>query len=389
MSWERLSLLSSICFDGVKPQTGDNKIPEITSVEWEDLVQFAIESHLAPLLHQAVTNTDHGIPKKAFLILENARNQVLARNIRLQQSFKWMLHELNLKGIPVVPLKGIYSSEKHYRDISLRHLSDIDILVKKENAEALLTLVKASGWKVESAIFHSDLVERELEKAHPYTFVKDGIMIELHTHLYDRKHGARLSEAELWSHAQEEVFLGGVIHQFEPEMLLQHWCLHLEKHIAVFDVKMASFWDIKLLLDDAKDFRWDRFRQLCKVYDCESAAYSVLHLCRTYWHMQIPNNVCAKKESLEKKFLWCLENNSNKDFKHEEKRLLFNLNKLGKLKSPKEKVLFVFRFLFPKKEFMMDRYGTNSSISVFPLYFLRPILLALKLTRAVYTKLIG
>ncbi|TNF29031.1 MAG: hypothetical protein EP314_03195, partial [Bacteroidetes bacterium] len=213
----------------------------------ELFLKMCIGTHLAPIVHDRIKDNSH-VPESMIEALANTRNQVLVRNMRLYDAFRWFLTEMNARQIPVIPLKGIYAAEKLYKDISLRHLSDIDLLLRAENVKEVVDLMQMHHWQIEKAEAHSELVQQEFEVAHPYTFYKNGVTIELHTHLYDRKIGADISIPSLWAHSAEETFLGKSIRQFEPEMLLQHWCLHLYKHLNGHEVKMLSFWDIRLLL---------------------------------------------------------------------------------------------------------------------------------------------
>lgn len=364
---------------------GRSIVPE--AVDENRFLQFATSSYLAPLFHESLKEK---LPETSEVLgtLDNTRNQVLVRNMRLYEAFNWFLAEMNERGIPIIPLKGIYAAEKLYGDVSLRHLSDIDVLIKWENVSEVVELMEQNAWGIKAAKSHSDLVDRELEVAHPYTFFKNGVTIELHTHLYDLKHGAEINEEALWSHAREETFIKGGIHQFEMEFLLQHWCLHLHKHLIGHEVKMLSFWDIKLLLKETKSFDWHRFERLCKQYSCTKETFGVLFLCSKYWGVQVPDKCKLPDSTLELKFLQFLESKPKTATKMAEHRLSANLRRVGKLESPQQKMIFLIRYVFPQREFMHQCYGVRSDRSILLWYFYRPIELATKLVLALGGKLV-
>ncbi|MGB0367800.1 MAG: nucleotidyltransferase domain-containing protein [Flavobacteriales bacterium] len=369
--------------------SGGKKIDEnlISSVEnWEELGRLAVETHLAPIVHKAIEDFD-AVPKPSQNFLSNARNQVLIRNIRLYDAFKWLLKELNARSIPIIPLKGIYAAEKIYGDISLRHLSDIDILVHTKHASVICNLMKEAGWQVKEATAHSDMVEQELEAAHPFSFLKNGMVIELHTHLYNRKNGAQISSEDLWEYAHEEPFLGGTIQQFEKEFLLQHWCLHLHKHLVGREVKMISFLDIHLLLEQQHDFDWKRFESLCKQYKCTQESLSVLWLCSRYWGIQLPEKYTFPDKELEAKFWGFLSQETRTPERQAEFQLSSVLRRMGKLNGNRQKLIFLFRFVFPKQGFMRNRYNVAPHQSLALWYIYRPFGLFQKLLVAASSKL--
>lgn len=351
-------------------------------------LKLCTATHLAPIVHEKLTHVN-GVTSTVLESLANTRNQVLVRNMRLYTAFQWFMTEMNGRSIPVIPLKGIYAAEKLYKDISLRHLSDIDLLIRPENVKEVVDLMGMNNWQIKKAEAHSDLSQRELEVAHPYTFYKDGVTIELHTHLYDRKIGADISIPSLWGHSSEETFSGKSICQFEPEMLLQHWCLHLHKHLNGHEVKMLSFWDIRLLLAQNTAFDWKRFEVLCQQYKCTHQAFGVLYLCAKYWDVDVPEACMQQDSELEFKFLQFLERKPKTAARMAEFRLSANLKRMQRLETLPQKVTFLVRYIFPKKEFMHQNYNIRSGGSVVMWYAYRPLELTAKLCLALGKKFLN
>lgn len=355
--------------------------------DWDKLLKLSIDTHLAPIVHESLHGSND-VPETVADSLSSARNQVLAMNMRLYAVFEWFLQEMNSKGIPIIPLKGIYAAEKLYGDIGLRHLSDIDVLVKREHVQSVVEIMQRHGWNIKEAKSHSDLIERELEVAHPYTFYQNGVVIELHTHLYDHKHGALIPTDELWEIAHEESFLSGTIYQFDTPMLLQHWCLHLHKHLLGHEVKMVSFWDIRLLLEKHQGFNWKRFKELCNKYSCEEEVFQVLGLCHKYWNTAIPDEFQMYSKQVDAHFIQFLGDASKRPSKQSELRLSLNLKRFNKLDNPWQKLVFLLRFIFPKQEFIRQCYQVPLDRSISIWYVYRPVELGVKLLMALYSKLL-
>jgi hypothetical protein len=384
-----LSMTSNLDFLHGLCDSNSAALKEAIGIDQEQrFVEFAAATYLAPLYHELLKNENlESVPILASL--ENARNQVLVRNMRLYKVFEWFLVEMNKREIPMIPLKGIYAAEKLYGDIGLRHLSDIDVLVKEQNTEEVVHLMEANGWQVKKAISHSGFSEQTFKKKHPYSFSLNGVIMELHTHLYDTKYGAQVTANEIWSRTHTKAFLNGTIHQFDPQFLLQHWCNHLFKHLSVENVKMLSFWDIRLLTEQEPAFDWQKFHQLCTQYNCQKQCFSILWLSAKYWGVSVPEACQAQNSELEARFLHFLNAEIKSSSESAELRLSSNLTRIRKLDEFSEKLRFLARYIFPKKAFMHQNYNVHPDNSVSILYVYRPIELSVKLILALWKKFTG
>lgn len=360
------------------------------SINWEKFQELAIGTHLAPILHKSLPNSIpiDDIPTSIKSTLSNTYNQVLVRNVVFQQAFRELLSLSSKNQIPLVPLKGIYLSEAIYRDLGLRHLSDIDVLLKTEHLDMVCGLMNNVGWEIESVISHSKFEDEKFAQAHPKTLVKGGIRIELHTHLYSEGQGAKVSAEQLWDDVHMEEFLGFEIYQFSNELLLQHLCLHLDKHMFGSGVKVLSFCDIREFLAARPEFDWKRFEELAERYKCKMQVSQILYLCHKYWGINVPailRTVSESKVDIESRF-WSYVNGDaitvSKVMHSKLNRKSRNLNELDSLG---EKVRFLWGFVFPKEEFMRKNYHVAEGDWLLPWYAYRPI----ELTAQTITAILG
>ncbi len=347
-------------------------------VDWELFNDKATGSHLAPLLYRSIAEHPFGIvPEKTKTHLRNTYNQVLAFNIVIQQVFIDFVGQLNNAQIPVIPLKGIYLSEAVYKDIGLRHLSDIDLLIKTDDLEKICDIFSKQGWEVQVAMVQSQIAGRKFRNAHPCVLIKNKVRIELHTRLYNSGSGIKISTADLWNDTFQEQFLGLEIQQFSNELLLQHLCLHLHKHLMGSEFKIVSFCDIREFLRLKRAvFDWGRFDDYSIKHQCKNQIAEVLHICHTIWKMDIPPNVRkvhSNTQEIESRFWDFMRDTSPKKTSGLEDSFEMLRKKLKLLDSKQEKLQFLMGFVFPKTEFMRERYGISHRIWLLPLYIYRPI----------------
>ncbi|MCF8275346.1 MAG: nucleotidyltransferase family protein [Flavobacteriales bacterium] len=355
--------------------------------DWNLLVTRAIGSHIAPILFQTLSeeSTKALVPPGVLSKFSNLQNQVLVRNMRLQQVFLEMLDLLNEAQIPVVPLKGIYLSEKVYRNLSLRHLSDIDVLIKKEHLQRVCELMQQRGWDAKWAQGYSKTEAEHFAKAHPCTLVKNGMQIELHTHLYDGNQGAKITSIELWTKTEPEDFLGFYIHQFSPELLAQHLCLHLHKHLFGPDMKLLSFCDIREFLLQHPEFDWKYFGDLCMKYDCAEPVSQVLFVCQKYWHVVLPAEFSLGQFDFyeaDQRFVNHYTGRHADRAVYHEARMTTIQRRITSLDSSTERIAVVFGIIFPDATFMRSLYRLPEGQWLWPWYIYRPMQLSYKLALA-------
>lgn len=348
-------------------------------------LDLAVRTHLAPLIHENLKGTKN-IPEDFNSKLGNIRNQVLVRNIRLYGAFDQMLQLFNQESIQVIPLKGIYAADRLYQDLGLRHLSDIDILVRRENLDSICKLMQDQGWNVVKAISHSQLEAEKFEPAHPFTLVKDGISVELHTHLYSKGSGMEIPEDDLWNHAHQQAFRRGSIFQFEKPMLLQHWCLHLYKHLKGHEVKLVSFVDIHLILKRMSPMEMYSFWKLCDAYGCTDICSSILKIYSVHWGIgvsSIPPANDPMYHELETSFLAFVKGSV---LKHRLNSRLGKVLAQSRSMEPSKRTEFILRYVFPNAAFMRKQYQLNGSTWLLPWYLFRFSELSVKLLKVFMVK---
>ncbi len=114
-------------------------------LDWDYLLQIGKTHGLAPLLYYHLNRIDHNhrIPQSIMDQLHTIYYSNLIRNLLLYEELRGVLKSFEEKGIPVVALKGIVLAEFVYKNVALRPMADVDLLVQKRNlSEITKTLFK-------------------------------------------------------------------------------------------------------------------------------------------------------------------------------------------------------------------------------------------------------
>lgn len=97
---------------------------------------FYQTGHLtAFLLELEKISNDKGVPSETIKVLEKIYYSNLARNMLLYDELSKVLSAFKTAEIDVIVLKGVFLAEQIYKNIGLRPMSDIDLLVKEKDLQ--------------------------------------------------------------------------------------------------------------------------------------------------------------------------------------------------------------------------------------------------------------
>jgi hypothetical protein len=213
------------------------------------------------------------------------RNQ--ARNTRIYHELALVLQRFRRENIPVIVLKGAYLAEAVYRDVAVRPMVDVDLLIRKADLDRGEAALRKGGYR-------SDAQSRPFWEAEQYHFVYGqpalGLVIELHWHLLEPVRAAAIDIDQLWNRAQGVRIAGVDTLTLSPEDQVSYLGLHLLKH--QFDASLVAFCDVaELLRQSGEQLQWDRIRQRARDWQMQKALYLALWLARYWLGAPVPDEV--------------------------------------------------------------------------------------------------
>ena len=257
--------------------------------EWTALIEMAARQGVAPLLYQRLkAPTMAGrIPDRVLDRLRGWYLNTAAFNVRLYEELRVLLLALRTAGIPVLVLKGAYLAMNVYRNIALRPMSDIDILVPRTAARDALKVLKDA---------HYELLAPATEEAIPWAG-KDMVLrkeghhfpVEVHWTLTDKE--IRVNMDEWWERFQTIQMDGIEAGVLSPEDFLLHVCLHASYHHS-FNMSLMTLCDIAVLVDQSwRELDWDRFCQYTIRYQWGKGVYLILRLAKDWVGANVPSEI--------------------------------------------------------------------------------------------------
>lgn len=353
-------ILSAIKINPSKEELGQMDQFLTLIKDWEYLAKTAIEGGIGPLIFKKLPLLENAklVPEPTRKNLHHSYLKTLTRSLVLYEHFQNISQTLSSENIPAIALKGIYLSESLYKDIGLRQLSDIDLLVKEGDGQKCLEILSELGYKPHN-LKKSNFFEVNTETVHFAPMVLNGVFVETHVKLHKKSESYHVDIKELWNNALRTEIKNSPIYVMDDDHLLIHICIHLDKHFRTGHLQLTCYCDVTNILCEFKDrINWKRVEELCSTYHCTNNVFKHLILSNAYIKAPLPNDIILKYKSLL--------NKEASDFfiKHLRRKSIdlyfnttpHNIDNIKQVKGFKNKMVYVFHDTFPPKDFMIKQY---------------------------------
>lgn len=205
-------------------------------LQWKEFLSSAFWHGVAPLVYRNLIELPESliVPPEVIEQLKEAYYATLARNMLLYAELERVLESFHEEGIEVILLKGVALAKTVYTDIGTRPMSDIDIMVRRED------LLRAEGRLSELGyVFHggnSPEWWRENYCHIGYIRPEQSVKIELHWHITSKTDIERIHDPGsgvpegLWEKAYHREPFRDNVRVLSPKDALHHLCIHFLKH---------------------------------------------------------------------------------------------------------------------------------------------------------------
>lgn len=178
---------------------------------------------LLPLVYR---NVKHSLPPRFQIQVKSVHHEYWAENQKRLGRLEELLPWFEADGIPTLLLKGMALSILHYRDMALRPMSDLDILVPEERAPEIVRRLLTEGWTFDSFL-PSALTNRYFYRhTHAISFTHpDFGALDLHWHVLAEA-TFRGADQPFWSGSVPLTAKTIQTRALNPTDQLLHACVH-------------------------------------------------------------------------------------------------------------------------------------------------------------------
>ena len=259
---------------------------------WHQVLEIALRHGVAPLLHRALQSGGalDELPEPVRTRLKEERHATALLNLRKYGEFRRIVQALSERDIPLIALKGLHLADIVYRDISLRPMSDLDILVPRPDVERAIAALQSIEYGFEADVSGAApgmLDEKcNIGLAHR----RLGLWLEIHWTLAESGACYTPPMDEVWRSAVPGRLGDTDVAVMSPEFLLLHVCAHLAcNHVFGFDLRALC--DIAEIAREGPD--WEVVADLGQRHGWTRGVAAALRLARDHLGAEIPAQALA------------------------------------------------------------------------------------------------
>ncbi len=267
-----------ICFDAERI---DN-IRELSELDWNGVVENAIDHGVSPFIWHHIKPFAQalGIPRS----VNNKFSNLYLRSVGKGEVIRNQLHSLlqlfEQNGFPVIVVKGAYLADKVYQDFSIRPMTDIDILIKPEDAHSVENTLLASGY---GALKSTS--EPISSNHYIYKPICNGVRVEVHIDLRSRDNDRSFDINDIWRRSVVATIVGCKARALGLEDLILYQCYHHSKHLFKH-FGLRSLCDLALIIKhNAGNINWELLAERSKEWHAENSVYLSMELLNKYFHI--------------------------------------------------------------------------------------------------------
>jgi len=384
-----------------------DQIKKLISLQlnWEKILESASWHGIAPLIYHNLKNLEENklIPPEVMERLKTDHHRNIGKNLYFYAGLCDILKAFRENGIKVIVLKGAALAQTVYGNIALRPMSDIDLLVKKEDLPYAEKIMFDLGYRFEGDKPREWYIENHFHLG--YFHPEKTILVEVHWHIGRPSHPSQIAITDTgiierwWERARTVEISGMKTLVLCPDDLLFHLSLHFIKHRFIsggfkgpFTSKGAliQLCDIFQILKHYKsEFNWDRLQQEAEEHEIASLISTTLYLLGEIMDFDdIFNDAFRvfKLQSFDKelvrligKRIFIIEDSTPGSFMQ-----ALVEDKFG------DQAKSLLRTLFPHRNVLSKRYSLPlSSKKLYFYYLIRPFTLLLRYRRLLWRSLIS
>ena len=343
-----------------------NRIRSLVAVinDWNYFMNLANEHGVAALVwHNLEKFQLHsGIPEEVVTYLRNTWMISLSRNIFNIESMGEALRVLNADNIKTVILKGLALENSVYGSSGLRQMSDIDILINRDECIKARNILISNGYESlpVKSFFHELIIG--YSGKHLPSLIKNGTSVEIHHELFGE--GKNILTKILYDSSYEVEIKGEKAWFPQPQIFFLYLVRHLCVHEMNNESQLRLYTDLIVLIEKYNE---EILNDNLLKYAPEAGMSEILawHLepLRDMWGVSFPgwlNDFVDKWHNQEfiNKFFFFLrspKNNPPVD------KPGFYRHIIRDIPGFHHKVLYVLGDLFPSISFMKNRYKCKST----------------------------
>ena len=246
----------------LRANTADAVDTPSTQAAYNAFAHDVCDVGLAALFLERASALGIELPRHIRDRLRDHGSRVAAFNLNALDALEHVLLAFNRAGVPVMLLKGSALLHTIYTEPGLRPMSDLDLLIRPEDARAAMTALEQAGCRRGFELLREDFFPKYYCEVEFITGTRRPVRIDLHARPFHPMRLSRVMPDDALFEDARTVRVGEATALVPcPESML----IHLAGHAAFHGCsRLIWIYDLKRLIEWAgDDFDWDRFVERC------------------------------------------------------------------------------------------------------------------------------
>jgi hypothetical protein len=236
------------------------------SVDYSRLFSVCREQNLIAIAFCVIKNSQNKniVPQNIYKDFEDTFYETIIRYDMQSKIITELDKVLSDNGINHIFFKGAHI-RKLYPVPEARAMSDIDILIEQDNRDKVKALLLSSGFEIKNS------------NGPVYDYVKDNVLIEMHTKIISGKVGSSNAEncfLDAISHADFTTYSGTL----EPDYHLAYLITHIAHHFWFYGAGIKMILDLAVFQSSYK-INYDNLMDKMKEIGLADFAKTILSVC--------------------------------------------------------------------------------------------------------------
>lgn len=379
MSWREEDRFLLYCCRA-EDERAKNKLigEERKDIDWNYFLKKARENAVSAIVYFRLNKNKSDFPDIPQEILEELKSDYYmnaTKNTLLFEELGRALEAFKKSGLPVIALKGAALAETAYGNLALRPMTDIDLLVRKEDLLRVDEELKRLGYRAsDRSVNDVDFSATYLMTLDYRSHLPNSPSFHIHWHFVNssipnESYIRHIQMEDIWKDAEKAI-----ISDVETLVMAPHYLLiHLSEHalrVTHSLGKLSFLCDINQAINFYRErLDWERLIKESFKFKLNHMVYFNLYFTSQFLGAKIPERVLSelrpKRLTLgERVFMNSVSNNNHV-------RGLSYLVHLAMNEGFFRKMKFVWRTFFPPREILAQRSYLPLSQFSFRHYFLR------------------
>lgn len=247
-----------------------SETPQIPSgINWRNFIKLCYATHLAGICHDLIKLlASNEIPDSVFQQLKSYQLRVIISNERLMYQYNELEKIAKEEQLVLYPLKGITLMPHLYDQPFHRHLSDIDVLIDRDQLFLWENTLSKNGFRIKRRLAKSAFHEKLNLKYDPLQAFRHDAVVDFHISLNSGFNHIDIPFESLQSNHEH-------LHELNQVDQLIFVCLHAYKHLYYGQLNLLHLLDILLLKKEISSrVLWER----CASFNCTNEVQQAMNI---------------------------------------------------------------------------------------------------------------